>query len=261
MDEIKDIQRTDSVSRFIDQHSVRTNPFGENRAADRAYRRAERIAAGLHMLTSHISDQEPVRSEVRSAAALVLSDVLKLRDEMRSAHSHSVAELQGRIRYLISLVRIMSVSGFVSQQNATTVIEALDELGTYIVASQRSVLSENISISREDLVDVRMPTYRPVQSRNVRDMSDVKDIKDNTATKDNRDVSNNSGDSIGNVSVRVQSILEILKVGGSLGIKDISANLPEYSEKMIQRELLDLATRGAIKKTGLKRWSKYSLVA
>ncbi|TSC61566.1 MAG: hypothetical protein Athens041674_722 [Parcubacteria group bacterium Athens0416_74] len=261
MDEIKDIQRTDSVSRFIDQHSVRTNPFGENRAADRAYRRAERIAAGLHMLTNHISEQEPVRSEVRSTASLVLLDVLKLRDEMRSAHSHSVAELQGRVRYLISMVRIMGVSGFVSQQNATTVIEALDELGTYVIASQRSMLSENISLSREDLIDVRMPTYRPVQPRPVKDMSDIKDTKDVHLIKDSHETSVRNGDSVGALSVRVQSILEILKVGGSLGIKDISANLPEYSEKMIQRELLELVTRGAIKKTGLKRWSKYSLVA
>lgn len=259
MDEIKDIQRTDSISRFIDQHSVRTNPFGENRAADRAYRRAERIAAGLHMLTNHIPEQEPVRSEVRSTASLVLLDVLKLRDEMRSAHSHSVTELQGRIRYLISMVRIMGVSGFVSQQNATTVIEALDELGTYVIASQRSMLSENISLSREDLIDVRMPTYRPVQPKFVKDMSDIKDARDAAVIKDSHETSVRSGDSIGTLSVRVQSILEILKVGGSLGIKDISANLPEYSEKMIQRELLELVTRGAIKKTGLKRWSKYSL--
>ena len=259
MDAIKDIQRTDSISRFIDQHSVRTNPFGENRAADRAYRRAERIAAGLHMLTNHIPEQEPVRSEVRSTAALVLLDVLKLRDEMRSVHSHSVAELQGRVRYLISMARIMEVSGFVSQQNATTVIEALDELGTYITASQRSILSENISLSREDLIDVRMPTYRAAHPKFIKDTSDIKDTKDSAIVKDSHETSVKGSDSIGTLSVRVQSILEILKVGGSLGIKDISANLPEYSEQMIQRELLELVTRGAIKKTGLKRWSKYSL--
>jgi len=155
----------------------------------------------------------------------------------------------------------MGVSGFVSQQNATTVIEALDELGTYVIASQRSMLSENISLSREDLIDVRMPTYRPMQPRPVKDMSDIKDTRDTHLAKDSHETSVRSVDSVGALSVRVQSILEILKVGGSLGIKDISANLPEYSEKMIQRELLDLVTRGAIKKTGLKRWSKYSLVA
>jgi hypothetical protein len=55
--------------------------------------------------------------------------------------------------------------------------------------------------------------------------------------------------------------MEILRVGGALGIKDIAANLPEYREKMIQRELLDLAAKGRIRKIGLKRWSKYSLVA
>lgn len=261
MDEIRDIQRTDSVSRSIDQHTVRMNPFGENRAADRAYRRAERIAAGISLLTNHIPKDEPVRAHTRSAASLMLSDALKLRDEMRSPHSQFVAELQGRIRYLISLVRIMAVSGFISQQNASTVIEALDELGTYIAAAQRSILSENISLSREDLVDVRASSFRAASGKSLKDTSDIKDVRDTSGVKDSGVVSENKSNSLDVLSVRVQSILEILKVGGSLGIKDITANLPEYSEKMIQRELLELVSKGKVKKVGLKRWSKYSLVA
>lgn len=261
MDEIKDTQRTDSVSRYIEQHVVRTNPFGENRAAERAYRRAERISAGLHMITNHISPEEPLRIQLRNSATRMLSHVLELRDNMRSAHSQSVAGLQSSIRYLISLVRILSVSGFVSQQNAATVVEALDELGNYIVASQRSILSENVSLSREDLIDVRVPVQGPRSPRTLKDTSDTKPLRDKVIVKDSANTSYKAGDSLAALSVRVQNILDILKAGGSLGIKDISANLPEYSEKMIQRELLDLVSRGAIKKTGLKRWSKYSLVA
>lgn len=261
MDEIKDIQRTDSVSRFIDQHNVRTNPFGENRAAERAYKRVERIAAGLYMLTNHISKDEPIRSHVRSTASLILSDTLRLKDEMRSAQSNFVSELQGKIRYLISLVRIMTVSGFVSQQNASVVVEALDELGNFIMASQRSILSENVTLTREDLTDVRATSFKAPVQRSRNDSSDIKEIKDTIRDGSNVSMSKTQKDSIGELSVRVQSILEILKVGGSLGIKDITANLPEYSEKMIQRELLDLVSKGAVKKVGLKRWSRYSIAA
>jgi DeoR/GlpR family transcriptional regulator of sugar metabolism len=63
----------------------------------------------------------------------------------------------------------------------------------------------------------------------------------------------------GQMSVRTQSILEILKTSGSMGIKDICSNLPEYSEKMIQRELSELVEVGTVQKTGLKRWSRYSV--
>jgi len=261
MDDIKDIQKTDSISKFIDQYNVRTNPFGENRAAERAYRRAERIAAALYLLTNHIPQSEVVRENVRASSNQILSDVLLLRDEMRAPQSQFIAGLQSRIRFLISLVRIMTVSGFVSLQNATTVVEALDELGTFLIASQRSILSENISLSREDLVDVRTPSVRVSAPRPIKDTADTGEVKDMDSPVLSATASSRPVESIGNVTVRVQNILEILRVGGSLGIRDISSNLPEYSEKMIQRELLDLVARGRVRKTGLKRWSRYSLAA
>ncbi len=262
MDDIKDIQKTDSVSRFIDSHTVRTNPFGENRAAERAYRRAERICAALYLLTNHISETESIREAVRTSAHQLLGEVLPLRDAMRSPQSHAVQTLQTSIRHLISLVRILAISGFVSTQNAGTMIEALDELGNFLSASQRSILSENITISREELMDVHAPsvTHRPTSVRSIRDTREVTVIKDTTAITDITDVSNKASEDK-SMSVRIQSILEILRVGGSLGIKDIAANLPEYSEKMIQRELLELAAKGKIRKIGLKRWSKYTLTA
>jgi DeoR/GlpR family transcriptional regulator of sugar metabolism len=59
---------------------------------------------------------------------------------------------------------------------------------------------------------------------------------------------------------RASRIMDILKDGGVLGIKDIAANLPEYSEKMIQRDLAFLVKQNQVRKSGAKRWSRYSLV-
>jgi len=58
---------------------------------------------------------------------------------------------------------------------------------------------------------------------------------------------------------RANQILDILKLGGALGIKDIAANLPQYSEKMIQRELANLVVTRSVEKAGEKRWSKYRI--
>jgi DNA-binding HxlR family transcriptional regulator len=52
----------------------------------------------------------------------------------------------------------------------------------------------------------------------------------------------------------------VLRSQGELGIKDVVSNLPEYSEKMIQRELAELVAAGRVKKTGLKRWSRYTYI-
>lgn len=259
MDEHRDIQKTDQVSRFIDHYAVRTNPFGENRSGERAYRRAERITAALFLLTNHVPESEVIRAKVRAAGVDILSDVLGLRDAMRSSQSPALLDLQEHIRYAISLVRTLTISGYVSTQNATTMIEALDELGHFVLVSQRSILSENVSLSKDDLMDVRTPAARG--ARILKDTSDTPVVKDSEDVKDSQERVVKTTESKGSASVRVQSILEVLKAGGSMGIKDVAANLPEYSEKMIQRELLDLVSKGSVKKEGSKRWSRYSAAA
>lgn len=255
---IKDTQKTETLSRLLEQKGLRVNPFGENKAAERAYRRAERIAAGVYLITAHVPASEPVRASARASANKVLSDTLAIRDQMRSAASERLRELLSELRYLVSLARLLAASGFVSNANAEVLIEAIDELGHFIHASQKSALSESVSLSKEDMIDVR-PLPARVAKDNMPTVSYRTDISAVPSVAPASDMSDKKTEGAGAVSVRVQNIVEVLKTGGSLGIKDIVANLPEYSEKMIQRELLDLVSRGAVKKTGNKRWSRYSI--
>jgi hypothetical protein len=254
MDEQKDIQKTDALAKFIDGQTVRTNPLGDNRAAERSYKRAERIVAGIYLLTGHLPSGEPLKERTRAEAIELLSKTLALRDEMRALESGAVISFQTSIRYLISLVRMLTAGGFVSFQNADAVIAALDELGTFLSASQRSVFSESLSFSKDDfngrsggLGDMRMNFLK--DTRNIKDKVSVTDSESVSVRTPSRD----------NLMHRAQEIVETLKSGKELGIKDICAYLPEYSEKMIQRELTALVASGRIKKTGLKRWSRYSI--
>ncbi len=101
-------------------------------------------------------------------------------------------------------------------------------------------------------------TFMDIQENASKDIKDTLGIKDKTTLKDIAHASNTVGNS-GGLSVREQGIMGILRAGGEFGIRDITANLPEYSEKMIQRDLLALVLSGKVKKTGLKRWSRYSI--
>ena len=59
---------------------------------------------------------------------------------------------------------------------------------------------------------------------------------------------------------RQSIIIALLKKKRDLMIKDISPLISDCSEKTIQRELQDLVKQGVLKKTGEKRWTKYSLI-
>lgn len=257
MDDFRDTQKTDNLSKFFDGQNVRVNPFGDNRAADRAYRRSERIAAAMHLLTNHIERSEPLRLEARSEATRLLSLVLRVRDEMRSSQSGDVIAVLASIRKLISLVRLLALSGFASTQNCSAVIEALDELGNFMHVSQRTNFSESVSLTRDEMIEIGTFGHRATVN--------VKDIKDRAPSAN---IAMNGGDSMptvtvshenGHISSRGLNIIEVLRSGGSMGIKDICSNLPEYSEKMVQRELLSLVAAGKVTKTGLKRWSRYAI--
>ena len=267
MDNAKDIQNSEGIVKFIDGQPIRTSPFGENKIGERAYRRVERIATALILLTNHVPEQEPLRKEIRHKTIHLLSFALNLRDELRSLNSERVREFKSTIRELISLVRLLAVSGLISFQNASVISEALDELSGFLVASQRSNLSESINFSREDFLDVRDKAYmvahrgQRVSDTSRTDASIITDSKDNTKTTTVEKGMPSQGQATSSArNTRAQAIIGVLRLNGALGIRDISSNLPEYSEKMIQRELADMAASGMVKKTGSKRWSMYALV-
>jgi predicted HTH transcriptional regulator len=56
---------------------------------------------------------------------------------------------------------------------------------------------------------------------------------------------------------RKEKIYQIIQEKGELTIKDIAQVAPEYSEKTIQRDLVDMVGNGKLKKKGERRWTVY----
>lgn len=70
------------------------------------------------------------------------------------------------------------------------------------------------------------------------------------------------GNSKSDIAIRLgrrNTILKLIKDRREVTIKDVSSVVPDVSEKTIQRELLNLVSENVLKKTGEKRWSRYSL--
>lgn len=257
MDDAKDIKKTDQLAKFLDDQSVRIRPFGRNLSGERAYARAERIVAALYLLSSHIPANEPTRLVVRDLGLQLLKSLISLKEEMRNANSEAAAAVFSLLRELISVIRLQAISGHVSIQNAEVMISAIDELGNFLQAAQKSPLSESIVFSKEDFLTSPQPLTRPgVRPRETISRTE-RELKDSTVRNELSDTSLVPERAI--VKPRSQAILDILRAGGEMGIRFIAGHLPEYSEKMIQRELAGLIREGKVKKTGFKRWSAYSL--
>jgi len=257
-DSVKDTGTVQNFPIFSDEQTVKTTPFGRNIAGENAYRRAERIVAALFLVTGHVDANEPLRIALRRMAPQLLHVLLDLRRSFRASGSETHNEAQALIRELISLTRLSTVGGFVSVANAETVVAALDELGVYLTSAQRSVFADDLSLSRDTLNPRPVPPPRAIRSSPQRPIERPISVKDGEVQTD-KQVSVTISDSAKGQSDRATRILDILASGNALGIREISLNLPEYSEKMIQRELATLVQSGLVRKSGAKRWSQYSL--
>ncbi len=262
---VKDTDK-DEMSRFLDNQTLRTNPFGENLSGEYAYRRAERITSAIYLVTSHIEEDEPACRSIRRGSLQLLHRVLALRAELRAPSSENVRNVQASIRELISLIRILGISGRVSPQNTQLLVDALDELGNLLTTSQRSTLAEAVPLTRADFTphtESSLAQRTTAARGRVSNSRKIRQSRKGLAPSE-RSVSLKDTDTVGSKKdeavSRTGRIMDILRTGMLLGIKDIASNLPEYSEKMIQRDLATLVQENMVKKTGAKRWSKYEIV-
>ncbi|OGG58617.1 hypothetical protein A2765_02750 [Candidatus Kaiserbacteria bacterium RIFCSPHIGHO2_01_FULL_56_24] len=253
---IKDTRDVSNVLLILDSIVIKTNPFGANISGENSYKRAERISAALHLVTNNVPEDEPLRATIRHKGLDLLSIILELRSGFHGAASEKGQAALAIIRELISLARLLAVSGFISAQNANAIAEAIDELGSLIIVSQRSTLAEQLTISRDQLIP---PASQSIAFPKHERTAGIERV---TAAKRTyqKDITQSSLQSSPISAQRSEMILGILKLRGMIGIRDISSNLPQYSEKMVQRELAGLVEGGKVRKIGSKRWSRYQLV-
>lgn len=260
MDNKKIDTGTDAIVRFIEGHESNMIGFGDNRAIDRLYRKTERVVIAAHILTSHIPVQEPLRREIRAVSSGFLSCLLSMRDDMRSVQSPHIQDFEASIRHVSSLVRLAAVSSYVSFQNADLLIESLDDVVYLLRASQKTSYADNVRLTKDFFSDVRMSTYKQ-ESRGPQDAGES--LKRTRPVRDEKEMNEKpvlpSLDPT-RLSQRSDQVIAVLRTQDNQSIRDVVAQLPEYSEKMIQRELAELVHLGKVRKEGKKRWSTYSLL-
>lgn len=252
MDELKDISGQ-NLNRDITGFGkdMNVNPFGRNTSSAKAYSRAERIVAAVYLVTRNVSDSDILKRTVRETSYELTKVAMRLSGGFRSEDHPVVQELSIIARELITTMRLLVVSGYVSAQNANLIITAVDELVVLVQGAQHSLLSERLVLSRNDLI----PDEHTEQKQAHRAPSHS--IMQRGAGIVRRASSDRSGGE--DHRARREAILALLKQNGALGIKDIASHIVGCSEKTVQRELSALTTSGQIAKQGEKRWSRYIL--
>lgn len=241
------------------EKNVAVSPFGQNRSAEIAYRKAERLVLATQLVTNFVPEHEPVRKSVRRESQRLLPNILALREGLRSAGPDAVTDVAARVRFILSLLDAMHASGYISNMNLSVLKKAYIDLVRFLRKSEDGTAAERLALTDEHFMSVISEPKgqeHKGQSDSVKDKN-IKDIKD-TSPLETKKVSSVKHKKVS--KSRRMAILDVVTKKSPIHIKDIKREMPEWSEKTIQRELGRLVEDGVVKKEGSKRWTMYSLV-
>lgn len=252
--------------------NLSVSPFGQNRAAEIAYKKAERIVLATHLVTNFVPENENVRENIRVQAQELLAMIMQLREGFQVVGTGGIHSIEAQIRYILSLLDIVHASGHISSMNLEVLKYAYADLSRFIDTSETGSASESLELRESDFVATSAQQEKAhkstVASKGRSDISikdkgitdTVKDIETIKDTKGDKSKRQQSLRSKRRASSRRIAILDVITKRSPIHIKDIAEEVSDCSEKTIQRELQSLVHDGVVKKEGSKRWTTYSLV-
>lgn len=193
--------------------------------------KGQKIIAALYLATSHLSDNDPLKAELRTQALFLTNP---------SFHTKSAQTIE-------MLLGAAVLAKVVSEKNASIINFELRRFISPVGNHTEDSVTELFIQPVLSVPRASRPVSQSMATSEHRPQGTTHKIslpKENIEAK----------------SVRHDAILSFINTRKSAAIKDISALFPELSEKTIQRELGALVSSGKITKRGSKRWSIYMAV-
>jgi len=229
-----------------------------------ANKKTEKLVTALYMVSDCMDSDDALKGKLRQLGVELLSDMYKLSTlSPMDKHIHISSSL-AHVNEILSFVEIAYTIGFISEMNTAILKKEFmilirelenhqkkDKHFTFTLDQQMFSLPENIV--RQDLTT---KINKGTLSDNMSFINNKSPLQTFQAQKINSPVTN-----LTDRQDRTDRVLNIIKEKKEVSIKDISISFTNCSEKTIQRELNSLVSKGKLKKTGAKRWSRYSIAS
>ncbi len=262
------MEPNNKISTELSQKSIDpVSFFSKNNDFVMAYKKAEKLASAVYMVTGLFSDSEPMKWTLRKKVGELLSFILTYKDTPDGGLTDYVYEAKTKATELISLMEVSLRGGLISQMNFSILKQEFLNLITILSVSELTEKDSSAQGISKTFFDVPQNYLAPVKTEinpekiakyseqisriQPVSLSPVKDIHPIPAPviiRDNYKKTN-----------RQTIILDLIRKKGELTINDIALIIKDCSEKTIQRELNSFIAEGVLKRSGVRRWSKYSL--
>jgi hypothetical protein len=199
------------------------------------------ISKAVYLVTDLFSEGEPLKMSLRRVAI----DIIENEDKISS------------LLKLNSLIKLSRDMDLITDMNAGLLIRVIE---SHLNDLNKKEEKEGVNIDKVlgiESVSEKVTSELVVIEDKVEEKVEKKapTITINNNTQNIKTINNISMD----IGSRRKRILEIVKSRGAVTINEFIDAIKGCSSKTIQRELTSLVLSGTLKKTGERRWSKYSL--
>lgn len=228
------------------------------------------ISRAIYMITDLFDTTEPLKKALRDISVSILKndrkeDVVILKDMLKLSYDISLISEKNFSILIEAIDQMKNFEGLKSSEglNIEQVLQIVDteDIDTNVSVFKKDLeTSEILKNQTDDTIRYEEAKQLHVAEGYQKDTKTVKDAdsihepqktitpKPATSTVTTLDI-----------GTRRKKILEIVKSKGQATIHEFIQSIQGCSSKTIQRELTSLVLSGTLKKTGERRWSKYSI--
>lgn len=240
-------------------------------------KKTDKLVTALYMVTDFFETTEPMKIRLRTLCINLLSSVRVFDSAAATGQDVSFHEIISQTEEIMAMIEIASIVGIMSEMNASILnkefhslrglVEKNFELSARSFFAQKPAskftLGSEIFYSDHQTPSFPFSQTRPFEGASKKDIPDqVYDVKkpsiQNSNSQGQHGIKNKKADHDSKINRR-NEIIAFIKDKGEVNIKDIPYLVNGYSEKTLQRLLGSLVSEGVLKRTGDKRWSRYSI--
>src|SRR3989344_1699227 len=212
-------------------------------------KKSEKLAAVLYKLTELISDKDEIKWDIRELSSRIVAD-LALESISRSYNKASVLyNTSGALAALTSLCAVCQIVGYISEMNFHVIRSECEAL-IKMILGENEISDSDVSLRQMFEIN---EDKTGLANSNIKDTGPIKSLVSAGSN-------NNKKEERAFLSSRQEMILRHIRKSGESAIKDITPNIPGCSEKTVQRDLVTLVALGLLRRSGERRWSRYSLI-
>lgn len=237
-----------------------------NSAIQALSKRTGKFVTALYMVTNYMEDNEAIKTRLRTLGVDLVSQVSFAEKSSSFDRGVSLAEASLVLSEIETLFSIAGSVALISEMNTAILLNACADLkNAFEVNGSTSFGLPTIDRATGSFVITKEMLSSDVgevkENSPVRSLS-VNNPKPTVSKKENKSEGQQKTQILKPKAVRnnrTEEVLKVVRLKGEVSVKDICENISDCSEKTIQRELLSLVEKGLLKKTGEKRWSRYSI--